>query len=528
MSRHLLLIITLSLIALWPFFKKGFFITDDGEWMVIRFSAFHQTLADGQFPVRFVDRLNNNYGYPVLNFLYPLPFYLATIPKLAGFGFVDSIKIVFMGSTILSVVAMYWALSQIFSKWSSFAGAILYLFAPYRFVDLYHRGSLGESVAFAFLPLIMGSIFKIKKGRIFYFPLLSMFLAFLILSHNVLGILFTPIFLAISFILANKEKIKILIAFLLAILIATFFWLPAIFDIRYVNLSQIKVADVSDYLIAASDLVVGPLQATDQLPISLGIVSIAVFLGAVYLRFTIKTKNWFLDFLLVIYLSSLVLMTKASLPFWQKVPGVDVIQFPWRLLSLTVFVTAILTSYVIDTNRQKFILAILIILAAIFSSFVYTKPANFVDRGDGFYATNEDSTTVQDEYLPLWVEEKPASRANQKIQVAQGEAQIESQQINYAYYKVFINAQNETKIKVNTIYFPEWTVLANDQRLPIDYQNKHGLINFQLPKGNHEVIIKYTRSSIHLVSEIISLVSVAIVGIILFLLWRKQNSYEQD
>src|SRR3989344_8938078 len=62
-------LIFVSLIALWPFFRKGFYTSHDGEWMIIRFTAFHQTLAAGQFPVRFVDRLNNNYGYPVLNFL---------------------------------------------------------------------------------------------------------------------------------------------------------------------------------------------------------------------------------------------------------------------------------------------------------------------------------------------------------------------------------------------------------------------------------------------------------------------------
>src|SRR3990172_7861508 len=107
MKKYYLVLIALSLIALWPFFKKGYFETHDGEWIVIRFSAFHQTLASGQFPVRFVDRLNNNYGYPVLNFLYPLPFYLSEAPKALGFDFVDSVKIVFILSTIASSLAMF-------------------------------------------------------------------------------------------------------------------------------------------------------------------------------------------------------------------------------------------------------------------------------------------------------------------------------------------------------------------------------------------------------------------------------------
>ena len=64
-------VIAVSIVLLWPLFRHGFFITDDGDWMVIRLSAFYQSLADGQFPVRFLGRLYHNYGYPVSNFLYP-------------------------------------------------------------------------------------------------------------------------------------------------------------------------------------------------------------------------------------------------------------------------------------------------------------------------------------------------------------------------------------------------------------------------------------------------------------------------
>jgi len=56
MRSQIFLIIVFSLIALWPFFKTGYFESHDGEWMVIRFSAFHQTLVSGQIPVRFVDK----------------------------------------------------------------------------------------------------------------------------------------------------------------------------------------------------------------------------------------------------------------------------------------------------------------------------------------------------------------------------------------------------------------------------------------------------------------------------------------
>ena len=60
-------------------------------------------------------------------------------------------------------------------------------------------------------------------------------------------------------------------------------------------------------------------------------------------------------------------------------------------------------------------------------------------------------------------------------------------------------------------------------RQTIDYQNKHGLITFSLPKGRHEVIIKYGKTSVHLASEIISLLALIGTGGYLYFLWRRQN-----
>ena len=530
MKKLLFLILVLSVIALWPFFRQGYFETHDGEWMVIRFSAFHQTLASGQFPVRFVDRLNNNYGYPVLNFLYPLPFYLAEIPKVFGVGFVDSVKIVFILSTVASVLAMFWALSQIFNRWASFAGAILYLYAPYRFVDLYVRGSLGESVAFLFVPLIFGSILKITQGKKIFLPALALFTSMLIISHNVIAILFLPLFIIISLILIKKHRIRTISAFILGAFIATFFWLPALNDLRFVHLAQIDVSNVADHLVSPLKLIVpswgyGPNpNDSNGLSVQIGIVSLAIFLSAFYLRKTLNSKNLSVDIFLILFILVFFLMTKFSLPLWNSLHFASVIQFPWRLLSLIVFITAFLAAYVINIlNKKSTILTALIILASVISTLVYTKPLTFVNRGDGFYSTNEDSTTVRDEYLPIWVSEKPKERANQKILVDPSQAEITKAQIKPVFYKATISAMDTTKVQVNSIYFPGWQAKVDSRKVPIDYQNKYGLVTFNLPQGEHEVIINYGRSTIHLISEIISLAAI-FTTVLFYFIWLKRNS----
>lgn len=528
MQKYLLVLLVLTILALWPFFKKGYYQSHDGEWMVIRFTAFHQALTSGQFPVRYVERLNHNYGYPVLNFLYPMPFYLAEIPKLVGFGFVDSIKNIFITSTITSVLAMYWALSQIFSKNAAFAGAIIYLFVPYRFVDLYVRGSLGESLAFTFVPIILGSIFKLQKGKIIYAPVLSLAVGPLILSHNVIAALFIPFLFLLSLFLVKNIK-PVVAAFVLGVVISAFFTIPAIFDLGMVRLSQIKVSEIENHLVDFSKLLIpsynyGPNpNSIGGMSVQIGIVTTVVILATIAYVIKYKLKNNLIFFLLAISAVIIFLNTKMALPLWQAIPLLDTIQFPWRMHAVLIFIAAYLASFLIDRSNKKTLLASLIVAAAIISTITYTKPVSFVDRGDLFYSTNEDTTNVRDEYLPLWVKTKPQDRAPKKIQLL-GDGQITQELTSHLKYNVQVDSPKETILQVNTIYFPKFEAKIDGKAAPIDYNNDLGVINLKLPSGKHEAIIKYTESPVHLTADLISLLALFATGGIFYFLWRKQNS----
>lgn len=529
MKKLFVILFLFSLVSIWPFFKTGYFESHDGEWMVIRFTAFHQTLRSGQFPVRFVDRLNSNYGYPVLNFLYPLPFYLAEIPKILGFNFVDSIKVVFAVSTVFSSLAMFWALSQKFDKYSAFAGGILYLFIPYRFVDLYVRGSLGESLAFAIIPLCLGSILKIQNKKTIYYPILSISVALLILSHNVIAFLFLPFFLVISLIIIKNNRLYLVMSFLLGVLLSSFFIVPALYDLRFVRLPQIKIGSPQDHLANLMDLIIpkwgyGPTPSgSNALSVQLGIVPLFIALAAFYSQIIKKNRSILITLLLGIFILITFLMSKLSTFFWVNFPFSDLIQFPWRLLSITVFISSFLAAYVIGVSKNKKTLAAIVVAASIISTILYIKPVSFTERGDGYYSTNEGTTTVRDEYLPLWVKKQNPVRANTKIMVAE-DSQVQDLNIRPSSYTATIKSDTGTNVQVNSIYFPGWQVKVDGKITPINYINDFGLINFQLPQGEHKVIIKYTETPVHTAADLVSIGSLLAVGISFFILWRKQNS----
>ena len=128
----LLFIITIpSIIAL---FNPGFFPTHDYIY-IARIYQMAQALSDGQFPVRWVEGFR--YGDPTYNFYAPFPYYLGALISYLGFSFLATTKILFGLSFFLSVVTMYLLIKELFGRKLALAASALYLYAPYRSLDVY-------------------------------------------------------------------------------------------------------------------------------------------------------------------------------------------------------------------------------------------------------------------------------------------------------------------------------------------------------------------------------------------------------
>ena len=193
-----------------PYFKTGFFPTHDGEWAVIRLSDMYREIKDFQFPARYSGYLNFQFGYPLFNFTYPLPYYLGLIPVFLKLGFVNSIKVLFSLSVVLSFFSMFVLAKELWkNKWAALTSSIFYIYVPYRIIDLYVRGSIGESLSFVLFPLILLGIKKIyeRKKSIDVLFTAAMF-ALLIATHNIMTVLFGIIIILIILLALFKKEMN--------------------------------------------------------------------------------------------------------------------------------------------------------------------------------------------------------------------------------------------------------------------------------------------------------------------------------
>ena len=134
-----LILLVIAFLFTRPYFRPGFFATDDGGWAIVRLAEMQREVKDLQFPPRWADFLNHGFGYPLFSFTYPAPYYLATLLKISGLGLTASIKTLFILSVVLSAFFMYLLGRKLVGDFGGISGSIFYIAAPFRLVDLYLR-----------------------------------------------------------------------------------------------------------------------------------------------------------------------------------------------------------------------------------------------------------------------------------------------------------------------------------------------------------------------------------------------------
>lgn len=504
-------IILSSLPAVFNLFISGFPLTDDGNWMIIRFSAFYSTLSAGEFPVRFLGQLNNGYGYPVANFLYPLFMYLGSPIHLLGIGLMETIKIILILSIVFSGIFTFFWLKKYFDNISAFTGSIVYVYFPYHIYDVYKRGSVGEVLALAVFPFLL---WQIKRKSILG---ISIGVSLLILAHNTLAILFL-LFIVPYVLIENlnvKNKLKELKTYvfsgLLGLGLSSFFWIPAVLDLQYTVFSSVKISDYANYF--ADINLIGNFSCAIVIAVVLLLIKrkINVFENRIVLFFVILS-------FLVIFMS-----LPISQPFWNFLP-VSFIQFPFRVLSILIVAVAFLSAVVTSQFKKnvKGILAILISGIFILSAIPFLTVTFYQNNPNSFYATNQDTTTVKNEYMPKWV--KNVENYNpQKVEnlTSKEEIEILKNKPNQIIFK--INNKQPVKIKVNTIYFPGWSASVNGNKKEINYLNENGLINLNLDAGANYVDVRFEETALRIIADSISLLSGGLLIVYLFFIIKRYN-----
>lgn len=141
-----------------PLFSNYLIRGHDIYFHLMRIEGLAQGLRAGEFPVRIQPAWYDGYGYAVSVFYSDLFLYPAALLRLLGISLQDAYKVYVVLCNVATTLISGYSFGKIFRKREiGVFGSCLYTLAPYRLVNLYTRGALGEYTGMIFWPLLIYS-----------------------------------------------------------------------------------------------------------------------------------------------------------------------------------------------------------------------------------------------------------------------------------------------------------------------------------------------------------------------------------
>jgi len=544
---YILVLGILVLISIIPLLRHGFYSFHD-EPNVAHFHQMIRSISEGNIPPRWIPDVTYNYGSPYFNYFYHWPFYVGTVYYFLGFGLLASFKLVMITTVILSAVFFYILIRKFFEPPAALGATTLYIFTPYRAVDLYVRGAFGELWGFVFMPLILlALILLIEKSTIKRLFLASCSIAFLIISHNSSAMMFLPVAfvfgLVYSWVSNNKKVTKkigfVMLAFLGGLGLSCYYWLPAVIESSYIKPgSPFSLVDhfpfISQLLLPSWGYGASLWGPDDGMSFQIGVINFVVvaLAGVVFYFYRTnwtKGKKVLLLFSLTAFLGAVVFMNIRTYFLWELFPLSDYIQFPWRLLLMTTFFSAILSAFIFDhiRNRSSMLFWISLAMVVLFNV-AYFNPEKYINTDENYYLkkyfanidTNGRSNQFSDEYLNnsedylptmLWSDVKPVKVPQEKITTADGD--LSFVEISSTKYSAMVESTDGTNLVLHSFYFPGWTAYIDGQKTLVTPNNPVGDISLKVPSGSHKIEIVFEDTPLRKLANFISLFSFIAFGI---------------
>jgi hypothetical protein len=526
----------LTLLAGLPLFQFKIMSGHDALEYLPRAVEFYEGLRAGQLFPRWAPDLSAGYGQSFFNFNPPLFYYVSAFFHALGFSFVASQNLACFALLLLAGLGMYLLAGEVFGLRGGLVSAAAYLFAPYLLVTLYVRHALADFSAYPFIPLAFWGLYRFATGGRYHFMLLgALSMALLLLSSNPVALFTFPAFLLFMGWLTCVERIwrALLRGFWclgLGLGLSAFFWLPALAERGLVHTDRLLEGYLSyrhhfvylyQFLFSPWGYGLSLPGPVDGMSFSVGPVHLLLAAAALLLirriRQGARRASLLLSFFLVLSLLAAFLASNISLFLWERVSLLQFLEFPWRFLSLVAVSTAFVCGFPFlllgpeDRRLANGSMGVLICVLFLLG-FPHARPERFFEVRNADYsprtiAARDIAVTTAREYEPIWVQERPQTPAEERLTLVEGQGRVSVVRLSPAYYEFHVGVTEAARLRVNTFYFPGWTLSVDGAERPVDYSNSQGLIEFSLERGEHLVQLRFADTPVRRWSTRLSLLA---------------------
>lgn len=483
----------------------------DTGFHIFQSIQFLQGLGDGSFYPRWAADANNGYGSPNFVFYAPLPYYLVCLVNLLEPSIVMSMVYVIWAGFFFSGVSMFFAARRMFGNPGSLLSAVVYQMLPFHLIDLYHRGTFAELLAYSWLPLFFYFLMKSRDSGDSRATLvgLSLVYAALILTHLVTGFIFTVVagvFLLYGIVSPGEKKnlLKTIASLLVGLGISAVYLGPAVLERKYVHLYILQKGQyyyTGNYLFDFREHLYEIFYRFLNIT---AILEASFFIWIILLSMKMPGKMMREDlnrFPILAFVGSFLLTTPLSRPVWDLVPQFPFLQFPWRWiivmeLSLCFLIADCFSREAVQGSRpagflKTFIIVLLAFLAQLPMQNIHDAAIsenNLVmikKMGQWNILTDEKL-----EYLPAWttnLENIGTWNRNDRVVAISGRAFIQVSEWAPESRTIEVRAVSDAVVRISSFYYPGWAVTLDGEKSPIDVEKKTGALLVHVSEGDHSI-----------------------------------------
>jgi len=534
--RWVFLVVILTVPSFTTLLQPGYFGHHD-DLQIMRIYQMDKCIKDGQIPCRWVPDMGYGYGYPLFNYYPVMPSYLGELINLMGFSLVWSVKIVFLLSLIVSGITMFLLARALWGNLGGLAASLFYVYAPYHAVDIYVRGAMAEGWSIAWAPLVFLSILLVIKNTNFKFvPLLAISIALFLMSHNPLALIFTPVMGIWALILMWQKKnfsvIKLLIiGGLWGLGLAAFFTLPVLFEAKLVHIETLFIGyfNYLAHFVSLNQLFISDFWGFggsvwgdgDGMPFQIGkLHSVITVISVPFVAILWKkdrAKSLIVLLLISVFWGSAFLMHPRSNFIWERVTLLQNLQFPWRILSVTIFAASLLAGGLFLEVKKSFRLALAVMM--IIGLFAVYQPLFKIEKQIPLTDQEKLSGALWDmqqtagifDYLPKTAKMPPGKRASEGIQVLEGEAKITDLRKGSNWLSFSSDSTISAKLRLPIYDYPIWKVSVDTKQVSFDNKNELGQPTFVVDSGQHQIYAKLHNTPIRTISNLLTVFSFALL-----------------
>ena len=218
---------------------------------------------------------------------------------------------------------------------------------------------------------------------------------------------------------------------------------------------------------------------------------------------------------------------KSSLVVWTLINRFIIIDFTWRILPLAVLAASVLAGFIVSRGRYRYILAVFIVSLSLYANRNHIHINQSLDWQVPFFLKLEKTTNSYDEYTPKWATKDKLEIPHTPLNFIQGNGKYTLLSSDTYSLQAAIEISQSAKIRINTIYFPGWTVAVNQLPQPVDYTS--GFMDVGIPKGSSQLKAQFTQTPLNKFSNILTLIGLLTAVIFIFKKDSRQNkSYNRN